>query len=137
VGNSAASLFAGQPLGSDDGPGFGWRDVTVWKLGVQHQASASLALRGGVSLTNQAVRSGETFFNILAPGVIRKHLTLGATWTQPAGGELSVFYAHGFKERVNGVNSIPPGFPPAGLGGGNANVSMHQNIFGVSYGWKL
>jgi len=37
---------------------------------------------------------------------------------------------------VNGSGSIPPGFPPAGLGGGEANLRMSQNALGVAYGWK-
>lgn len=132
VGNSAASLFAGQPLGSANGPGFGWGNVTVLKLGVQHALDSRLTLRGGVSFANQPVRSGETFFNILAPGTIQNHLTLGASWKHTADGELSAFYAHGFGKRVNGAQSIPASFA-----GGNANVSLRENIIGVSYGWKF
>ena len=81
--------------------------------------------------------SFETFLNILAPGVIRKHLTLGATWKVSTSGELSVAYTHGFKETVNGSGSIPSGFPPGGFGGGEANIHLEQNILGVAYGWKL
>lgn len=137
VGNSAASLFAGQPLGAAHGPGFGWKDVHVLKLGFVHQTRPDLALRGGVSFANQAVPSGETFFNILAPGVVRNHLSFGATWARPGGGELTGFVAHAFGQTVRGSGSIPPGTPPGGLGGGNANLHMKQTVIGVSYGWKL
>ena len=132
VGNSAASLFGGQALGSANGPGFGWRDVTVLKLGVQHQVNSALTLRGGVSVARQPVPQSETFFNILAPGVIRNHLTLGATWVEPTGGEWSAFYALGLKSSIKGNNSIPPAF-----GGGNANVSLKEQIIGASYSWKF
>jgi len=138
VGNSAASLFTGQAqLGAANGPGFGWRDLTVLKLGVSHKLRSDLTLRGGVSFANQPVPESETFFNVLAPGVVKNHLTLGATWTTPGGGELSGFFAHAFGETVNGVGSIPPGNPPAGFGGGNANVRLKENLIGVSYGWKF
>lgn len=136
VGNSAAKLFAGQSLGSANGPGFGWKDITVLKLGVSHQARADLTLRGGVSFASQPVPNEETFFNILAPGVVQNHLTLGATWTTAGGGELTGFFARAFGKTVNGSNSIPPGFPP-GFGGGNANLHLDENIIGVSYGWKF
>lgn len=137
VGNSATRLFAGQPLGSANGPGFGWDNATVLKLGVQHQIGQTLTLRGGLSVVNQPVPSGETFINTLAPGVVRKHLTLGATWAHSPQGELSVFFAHALGERVRGSNSIPGGLPPAGFGGGNSNVSLRENIIGIGYGWKL
>ncbi|MEI6600891.1 MAG: outer membrane protein transport protein, partial [Comamonadaceae bacterium] len=137
VGNPVSQLFAnGQPLGSNNGPGFGWKDVTVLKLGASHQYSKDLTLRAGISVANQPVPDSETFFNILAPGVIQKHLTVGTTWTL-AGGELTGFYARAFGQTVNGSGSIPAGFPPAGFGGGNANVRLEENIIGVSYGWKF
>lgn len=137
VGNPVANLFAnGQPLGSANGPGFGWKDVTVLKLGASHQYSKDLTLRGGISFANQTVPESETFFNILAPGVIQKHLTLGATWNL-AGGELTGFYARAFGQTVNGAGSIPAGSPPTGFGGGNANVRLEENIVGLSYGWKF
>jgi long-chain fatty acid transport protein len=136
VGNSIARLATTQ-LGASNGPGFGWKDLTVLKLGVSHQLSKELTLRGGVSFANQPVPDNETFFNILAPGVITKHLTLGATWTTPGGGELTGFFAHAFGETVNGRASIAPGFPPAGFGGGEANVRLKENLIGISYGWKF
>jgi len=71
IGNSAASLFAGQPLGVSNGPGFGWHDVTVFKLGAAYRVRSDLTVRGGVSFNNQPVPAGETFFNVLAPGVPR------------------------------------------------------------------
>jgi long-chain fatty acid transport protein len=62
VGNPVANLFAnGQPLGSANGPGFGWKDVTVLKLGASHQFSKDLTLRGGISFANQPVPESETF----------------------------------------------------------------------------
>jgi long-chain fatty acid transport protein len=137
VGNSVSSLFQGRPLGSANGPGFGWRDVTVVKVAVSHQLNSTLTLRGGYSHANQPVPTGETFFNILAPGVVQDHLTVGATWKTQGGGEVSGFVARAFGKTVAGSGSIPPGNPPAGLGGGNANVRLAETIVGVSYGWKF
>jgi long-chain fatty acid transport protein len=138
VGNSVASLFNGsKALGSAGGPGFGWRDLTVFKLGAQHQFSKDLVLRAGVSVGDQPVPSGETFFNILAPGVVQNHLSLGATWTTASGGEWSGFYARAFGQSVSGSNSIPKPAPPFGYGGGEANLHLQEDLIGVSYGWKF
>ena len=137
VGNSASKLFAGVPLGAADGPGFGWRDVTTYKVGVTHQFNAALALRAGYSHNRQPVPDSETFFNILAPGVVQDHFTFGGTWLQAGGGELSGFFAYAPNKTVNGAGSIPPGLPPGGFGGGNANIRLKETIIGVSYGWKL
>jgi long-chain fatty acid transport protein len=132
VGDSVASLYTGAKLGSANGPGFGWRDLTVLKLGAQHQFSKDLVLRAGISTGDQPVPSGETFFNILAPGVVQNHLSLGATWTTASGVEWSGFYSRAFGQTVAGPNAIDNSF-----GGGDVNLHLQEDLIGISYGWKF
>lgn len=132
IANSVDVLFQGQPLGSEDGPNFGWEDIRVYKLGVSYALDPQLTLRGGFSWADQALDRGETFFNSLAPGVVRKHLTLGATWAPDAQQEISLFYAHAFAETLKGRDSINPQ-----LGGGEVDLQMRQNSLGIAYAWKL
>lgn len=137
VGDPVASLLLGVPLGAAGGPGFGWRDITVGKLAVAYQFGPDLVLRAGYSHAGQTVPQSQTFFNILAPGVVQDHLTLGATGAVAGNGEWSGFLAIAPGKTVNGAGSIPPGFPPAGFGGGEASVRLRETIIGVSYAWKL
>jgi long-chain fatty acid transport protein len=127
----------GNGLGSNNGAGFGWKDVTVVKLGASYAWDENLTLRAGYNHTTQPIRRNETLFNILAPGVVQDHLTLGATYVLPNKSELSFAYMHAFEESVKGRNSIPPGFPPAGFGGGNSNIKLYEDSIGIAYGWKL
>lgn len=122
----------GNGLGNDNGAGFGWRDVTVFKLGASYKWSETLTLRAGYDHVSQPVRRSETLFNILAPGVVQDHVTLGATWTLPNEAELSIAYMHAFKNKVKGRDSIPPGF-----GGGEADLEMYQDSIGIAYGWQF
>ena len=117
-------------LGGPQGSGFGWQDMTVFKLGVSHDFSSTFTLRAGWNHNNQQIPTTQTFFNILAPGVVQDHVTLGATWKLPNKGELTLAYMHAFTKSVLGSNSIPAGF-----GGGNANLSMYEDSLGISYGW--
>lgn len=132
VANPLSNLFEGNPLGSSNGPGFGWRDINVIKIGTIIDYSKELVLRAGYNHGGQPVQSNETFFNILAPGVVQDHVTLGATYKMSKNSELSFSYAHGFNKKIIGVNSIPASF-----GGGNANVNLSENIAGIAYAWKL
>ena len=66
-------------LGAATGPGFGWRDVSVHKFGIQYRLSA-VTLRAGYSQTHQPIPQSEVLFNILAPAVIEKHYTVGASY---------------------------------------------------------
>ena len=136
VGNPLAYLFAGNALGSSNGAGFGWRDVTVVKLGASYDLNPDLTLRVGYSHSDNPIPRRETLFNILAPGVVQDHLTFGATWKVTPNGELSLAYAHAFRSTVHGSNSIPPGFPP-GFGGGEANLHLKEDMLGVAWSWKL
>jgi long-chain fatty acid transport protein len=137
IANPLSNLTVlGNPLGSVNGPGFGWQDMTVYKLGFSYEYSKNLTLRAGYNHGKQPIPSSETLFNILAPGVVENHLTLGATWTLANKDEISVSYMHAFENKVKGSASIPPGFPP-GFGGGEANLKMKQDALGISYSWKM
>lgn len=130
VGNPLSKLTPSTPLGSSDGPGFGWKDVKVVKLGVIHQLNDAWTLRAGYSHATQPIPKSETFFNILAPGVVQDHLTAGFTWKASAHSEWSAHYTHGFEKIVKGQNSL------ASAGNGEANIRLKEDIIGVSYGWK-
>ena len=132
VGNSINNLFAGNLLGTNNGAGFAWRDVTAYKLGASYAWDDNLTLRAGYNHSSQPIRKSETLFNMLAPGVVQDHLTLGATWVLPNKSELSFAYMHAFEKKVNGSNSIPANF-----GGGDANLKMHEDSLGIAYGWNL
>jgi long-chain fatty acid transport protein len=120
------------PLGTSGGAGFGWRNVTVTKIGGSYAYSDCLTLRAGYNHSTQPIPNSETLFNMIAPGVVQDHLTLGATWTLSDKSELSFAYMHAFENSVKGSGSIPLGF-----GGGNANLKMYEDSIGVAYGWKL
>ncbi len=133
AGNGGGDMF--NPvnyLGTNNGSGFGWNDMTVYKLGAEYQWSDALTLRAGYSHADQPVDKDQTMFNILAPAVIEDHATIGMTYTLPHGSQISMFYMHAFENTVNGNNSIPPAF-----GGGEADITMSQNAYGIAYGWSF
>lgn len=111
-------------LGANNGAGFGWDDITVYKLGVSYDFDKNLTLRAGYSVTDEPYASTETFFNMLAPAVVTDHLTLGATWKLQNNAELSFAYMHSFKNTVKGT-SAP------------IDNRMYQDSFGVAYGMKF
>jgi long-chain fatty acid transport protein len=122
--NNAAQ---GGKLGNNDGPGFGWEDATVYKLGFNYRTSKTVTLRLGYSKGNQIIGADDTSFNLIAPAVITKHATLGATWKVTSKSELSFFYMHAFENEVIGNSNIPGT-------SGNANIKMQQDSLGLSYG---
>jgi len=122
-------------FGSPGAAGFGWKNQTVFKLGVSYKYQPNLTLRAGINHGTATIPSTQTLFNIFAPATVQDNLALGATWTLADKSEISVAYSHGFKKTINGTNSIPPGLPPGGFGGGNANLSLYEDTLAISYGW--
>lgn len=114
------------PLGANNGSGFGWGDMTVYKLGVSYDYNKDLTLRGGYSWTDAPYNGTQTFFNILAPGIIEQHLTLGATWKVANGAEVTVSYMHAFENTVKGKGAT------AGI-----DNTMYQDSLGIAYGAKF
>ena len=116
------------PLGSANGPGFGWKDVGVIKLGVQWQATPKLALRAGYNKSQNPIEGRDVTFNILAPGVITTHVTLGGTYALTPSTEMTVAYMHAPRQSVTGGS---PNF------GGTETIGMSQNSLGLQVGWKF
>jgi long-chain fatty acid transport protein len=140
VGNPSSNLLACFPggnraacLGGSDGAGFGWADVNVWKLGVQYQVNDRLALRGGYNHSDNPIDAKDVTINILAPGVVQDHVTLGLSYAVGKSGELTVSYMHAFENSVTGASL----FNSFGVPAGSETIKMQQDAIGVAYAWKL
>ncbi|MBF0160183.1 MAG: outer membrane protein transport protein [Magnetococcales bacterium] len=116
-------------LGPENGLGFGWKDMTVYKLGVQWQADDDWILRVGYSIANQVVPSKQALFNILAPATVTQHLTLGASWAVNANSSINVAASHAFDKRVYGSNPNTP-FQTGSL-------DMYQNELEFSWSYRF
>ena len=119
VGNSMA-LIAGCPtaqlggttvdncLGGQHGAGFGWQDMTTYKIGAEWQATDNLIWRFGYSYGEQPVNGQDALFNVLAPGIIERHYTAGVTLSRPNGNDFSVVLMVAPEKSVKGSNMFDP-----------------------------
>jgi long-chain fatty acid transport protein len=135
VANPLLPNLGQDQLGTEDGAGFGWEDVTVFKLGVAYDVMPGLTVRGGYNYGGQPIPASETLFNMIAPGVVEHHVTFGGTYAVSESVELTFAYMHAFENTVEGEDSIIPGPPEqGGMGGGEADLTMSQNSFGLGLG---
>jgi len=111
-------------LGGSNGMGFGWDDMTVYKLGVQYDYSSDLTLRGGVSYGKAPIDPSEVLFNILAPATVEWHFTAGATKQLSKGSEVSFSAMYAPEKKISGD---PFGAQPI-------DIKMHQFELEASYG---
>lgn len=119
-------------LGGSNGIGFGWDSIDVWKLGFEFQYSKALTLRAGYNHGDSPIGSNDTTFNILAPAIVKDHLTVGMTYALSQNSELTVSYMHALEESLSG-----PATNPYFNVGGTETIKMYQNTLGVAYGMKF
>ncbi len=92
-------------LGAATGPGFGWRDLLVTKLGYEY-AGDRFALRLGWSRNRQPIPASEVLFNVLAPGVPQVHYTAGLGVRISAALSLDLSLTHARRHPVTGANPL-------------------------------
>ena len=126
IGNKFAS--PGQ-LGDSNGPGFGWEDITVYKLGYQWSTSPDWTWRVGASMGDNPIPSSEVLFNILAPGVMETHITGGFTYNMGTNNELTVAAMYAPETKIKGTNPLDPAQ--------QIELYMSQWELTASYAWKF
>ncbi|TJY59829.1 hypothetical protein E4T66_11630 [Sinimarinibacterium sp. CAU 1509] len=107
VGNSMLPNLATAQMGDDNGAGFGWDDMTIYKLGARWKASDDLSWMAGYSYGEQPIPDSEVLFNVLAPGVIEQHFTVGLVSTL-FGHEVSASLMYAPEKTVSGTNPLDP-----------------------------
>ena len=120
-------------LGCDGCRGFGWSDVNVFKLGAEYQYNPKLILRAGYNHSDNPIQARDVTFNMLAPGVVKDHATLGFTYGLSKDSELTMAYMHAFRNSVEG----PSLFNTFGVPAGTEKIQMYENSLGIAYSMKL
>ena len=125
IANPVLPNFFTSQLGLSNGAGFGWDDMTVYKLGFAYDTSESSTWRFGVSTTEQPVGSDDVLFNIVAPGVVENHFTMGYTAKTSSGNSWSVSAMYAPSVEVSGASPMDPAQ--------NIEISMDQFDLEFSY----
>jgi long-chain fatty acid transport protein len=135
VGNPSSNP---PPLGSANGPGFGWQDIDVVKIGVAWRMSEAWTLRAGYNHGDNPITANDVTFNIIAPGVTKSHYTAGFTYALDKASELTGALMVAPRQSVTGPSMFnsPALFPPGGLGG-NETIGMKQTSIGLAWGRKF
>ena len=132
-------------LGGKFGLGFGWTNQTIYKLGMDYRYSEATTLRVGYNYGKSPVPASQVLFNMLAPGVVEHHITLGATfdgynalakYMGAKRGEININYMHAFRNTLKGPTAFPPAGYPVAVGT-NASIAMEQNAIGIAYAFKF
>lgn len=142
VGNPISDLFRcptagaggtdlGACLGGSGGAGFGWDDMTTYKLGIQWNAGGDWTWRAGYSHGDQPIPTTEMLFNILAPAVVEDHWSVG--FTKLTGANKNREWNFSFTFVPSHSQTGPNTFDPTQ----NITWEMDQMDLELSYGWRF
>lgn len=131
--NGGAATVA--TLGCSSCRGFGWSSVDVYKVGVEYQYNSNLTLRAGYNHTDNPIQGRDVTFNIIAPGVVQDHYTLGFTYGVSKDSEITVSYMHAPVKSVTAPSLYNTWVGPNAAG--NETIRMKQDSLGIAYGLKF
>lgn len=118
----------GDLLGTDDGLGFGWENINVYRIGADYHYNREWNFRAGFAYNDQVIPDDQVLFNVLAPATPKIHGTLGFTYRPSDKSEWSFAYMHAFEETVS-TSQTAFGVP--------GEITMQQNAFDLSYAYKF
>ena len=124
-------------LGGSNGAGFGWQDVNVIKLGVQYTINERWTVRAGYNHTDNPIEARDVTFNILAPGVVQDHLTLGATWAYDPRNDVTGAFMYAFNNSVSGRSLINDFLPPQAQANMQEKIQMYEWSLGVQWAHRF
>jgi long-chain fatty acid transport protein len=140
VGNPIQNVFAcptaGQGgtdlsscLGGDNGAGFGWDDMTVYKFGMKWKSGEDWTWRFGYSYGKQPIPSSQMTFNILAPATIEHHVTAGFTLERTKGRQFNMAFMYAPNSDLTGTQNFDPTQ--------TVSFEMYQWEVEASYSWRF
>ena len=118
-------------LGGDNGLGFGWDDMDVFKLGVRWDYNEKFSFMGGVSYASQFAPDTEGLFNVMAPATIDWTWTLGGSYRHSATDSFNLSLAYMPKATIEGGSNSNI------TGGQTGSLFMEQKEIEISWNHRF
>ncbi|WP_036279880.1 OmpP1/FadL family transporter [Methylocystis sp. ATCC 49242] len=126
VGNSSTEQLL---LGAMGGPGFGWRDINVIKVGGEYRGFDKLALRLGYSYNTNPINPRDVTLNILAPAVTKHHISGGLSYYVTPSSSIDLAAVVSPRGTVSGIERTPLG--PNHM----RTITLFLSSFEITAGW--
>lgn len=113
-------------FGSENGPGFGWDAVNSYKIGMEVKMSETFTYRIGFGFNNNPVSEDEVTLNVLAPGVVTRHISGGFTYEMGGGNSFNFAATYVPYKGIAGPGMLNP----------NHIVEIGMSQYMATFGWK-
>lgn len=131
-GTQSATADAAFCLGGDRGPGFGWSNNRIYKLGVRHRAGRWHWM-AGYSSGGNPIEAPHAILSTLAPAIVDRHIGVGVSWDWSARLRIGAALSYSPQTRVTARNRLSNVNLRAGFGAGTTgDVPSLGGLVGVT-----
>jgi long-chain fatty acid transport protein len=111
----------------------GFKDITVFDVGVQWRATSRFTLRGGYNRGENPIPEERTFINVAVPAIFEDRVAAGFGLQVNDNLELDAAYYHVFENRITGPFLGPTGPVP----GTSVTTEMTMDSIVLTFSFKL
>lgn len=119
------------PLGADNGIGFGWTDMDIWRVAAIYRHNETWTFRGGISHASAFAEGKNAVMNSLTPATPQWHASLGASYRINDRWGVTGSWTHAFDNSIKGTNPALTGVPQEV----RARMSQNEIALGLTYRW--
>lgn len=116
-------------LGNKEGVGFGWNNITVFKLGMRYILDDKVTLRLGANYGQEQTPKNAAILNVITPAVSSKHLTAGFSYKPNKTSEWSFAIMQAFRNELSAKGTA--------FLGADAETGISLTAFELSYSIQL
>lgn len=141
INYSKVAAFGNRPYdgtvqrGASGGPGLGWKDMDIYKLGLRYEITPRLRASIGMAVNSHAFDAQYVSDNIATPATVRLHQTFGFGWTPSRDTQWSMFYVRATGNAMSGPSVLASSVASGALGTpttvGTETIRSTVNTLGV------
>ncbi len=107
----------------------GWKDQTVYAVGVAYAVNPRMNLRAGYNYAKAPFEEDKISSNLILPAIVETHYTVGMDYTLNNHWELALHYMH-VPEKSMTAAATDPAVP-------GAEISLSERSFGMNIGYRF
>lgn len=112
--------------GDDDGPGFGWDDIPIYKVALRYQPSSRWVFRAGFSDNEYPVSKDDALANFLANAIFEEQYTAGLSYSPSQSNSFDLTMTYQPAQRIISENPFFPG----------QEIQQTNALLTVDVGWR-
>ncbi|MGY2680732.1 OmpP1/FadL family transporter [Pseudomonas sp. CHM02] len=116
----------GGALGANDGPGFGWLNQKILRVGASYDIDLHWTVRAGASFSNHFIPDSQATFAALAPLSQYNQYSAGATYRISKGWEITGSYLYATNSELHGTGASS-----------GVSVGTHADYFNLGIGYQF